>query len=361
MQIGNMGGIAVAIDLRLEESGGRLDRANILLLLDREADEFIARRADVDLMLVKPVDAGVLRRAAKQLLPPRVDRAMDDHELAARHRARGRASCSCAARAEGASKDDGDRESNDLILARLAEARPDDAVLSEESKDDPIRLERERVWIVDPLDGTREFGEAGRTDWAVHVALVVNGTPDACAVALPAQDDVVLATAPRPTLAPRARREDAAARVAHPAAEARGVPRRACSTPSSCRSVRPARRRWRSCRATPTCTRTRGGQYEWDSAAPVGVAAAAGLPLLAPRRIAARLQPARPVPARPAGVPPGAGRRRFWLRSATHPTARIAPFHTGCSAAWLARSVRDAEVPGSNPGTPTDLTPWHDY
>ena len=69
MQIGNMGGIAVALDLRLEESGGRLDRANILLLLDREADEFIARRADVDLMLVKPVDAGILRRAAKQLLP----------------------------------------------------------------------------------------------------------------------------------------------------------------------------------------------------------------------------------------------------------------------------------------------------
>ncbi len=69
MQIGNMGGVAVAIDLRLEESGGRLDRANILLLLDREADEFIARRADVDLMLVKPVDAGVLRRAAKQMLP----------------------------------------------------------------------------------------------------------------------------------------------------------------------------------------------------------------------------------------------------------------------------------------------------
>jgi CheY-like chemotaxis protein len=69
MQIGNMGGVAVAIDLRLEESGGRLDRASILLLLDREADEFIARRADVDLMLVKPVDAGILRRAAKQLLP----------------------------------------------------------------------------------------------------------------------------------------------------------------------------------------------------------------------------------------------------------------------------------------------------
>ncbi len=69
MQIGNMGGVAVALDLRLEESGGRLDRANILLLLDREADEFVARRADVDLMLVKPVDAGVLRHATRQLLP----------------------------------------------------------------------------------------------------------------------------------------------------------------------------------------------------------------------------------------------------------------------------------------------------
>jgi len=68
MQIGNMGGVAVALDLRLEESAGRLDRARILLLLDREADEFIGRRADVDMMLVKPVDAGVLRRAAKELL-----------------------------------------------------------------------------------------------------------------------------------------------------------------------------------------------------------------------------------------------------------------------------------------------------
>jgi DNA-binding response OmpR family regulator len=69
MQIGNMGGVAVALDLRLEESAGRLDRANIMLLLDREADEFLARRADVDQILLKPVDAGILRRAAKQLIP----------------------------------------------------------------------------------------------------------------------------------------------------------------------------------------------------------------------------------------------------------------------------------------------------
>jgi DNA-binding response OmpR family regulator len=69
MQIGNMGGYAVAIDLRLEESANRLDRATIILLLDREADEFMGRRADVDMMLVKPVDAGLLRRAARQLIP----------------------------------------------------------------------------------------------------------------------------------------------------------------------------------------------------------------------------------------------------------------------------------------------------
>lgn len=67
MQIGNMGGIACAIDLRLEESGGRLRRATILLLLDREADRFLASRADADGTLVKPLDAGTLRRAARRL------------------------------------------------------------------------------------------------------------------------------------------------------------------------------------------------------------------------------------------------------------------------------------------------------
>jgi CheY-like chemotaxis protein len=68
LQIGNMGGVAVAIDLRLEESGGRLPHVRVLLLLDRRDDAFIARRADVDLTLLKPVDAGVLRRAAAPLL-----------------------------------------------------------------------------------------------------------------------------------------------------------------------------------------------------------------------------------------------------------------------------------------------------
>ena len=72
-------------------------------------------------------------------------------------------------------KREGDRQAHELIMAALTAARPDDAVLSEEGKDDPARLAAERVWIVDPLDGTREYSEPPRADWAVHVALVVGG------------------------------------------------------------------------------------------------------------------------------------------------------------------------------------------
>jgi 3'(2'), 5'-bisphosphate nucleotidase len=199
---------------------------------------------------------------------------MNDHELAAQI-AREAGRLLVRRRAEGASKDDGDRESNDLILARLAGARPNDAVLSEESKDDPIRLERERVWIVDPLDGTREFGEPGRTDWAVHVALVVHGVPDACAVALPAQDDVVLATEPAPALAPatggrmrllvsRTRPPKLAEYLAE-VLDAELVPLGSAGAKTMA-----------VVQGLADVYAHSGGQYEWDSAAPVGVAAAAG-------------------------------------------------------------------------------------
>jgi 3'(2'), 5'-bisphosphate nucleotidase len=199
---------------------------------------------------------------------------MNDHELAA-HIAREAGQLLVRRRAEGASKDDGDRESNDLILARLAGARPDDAVLSEEAKDDPIRLERERVWIVDPLDGTREFGEPGRRDWAVHVALVVNGTPEACAVALPAQDDLVLATDPAPTLAPAsgAKMRLLVSRTRPPklaeylagVLDAELVPLGSAGAKTMA-----------VVQGLADVYAHSGGQYEWDSAAPVGVAAAAG-------------------------------------------------------------------------------------
>src|SRR5262252_5269304 len=90
----------------------------------------------------------------------------------------------------------GDRLSHEFLAAELAARRPGDAVLSEEGRDDLARLAAERVWIVDPLDGTREFGEPGRTDWAVHVALWEHGALTAGAVALPAQGQVLATTAP---------------------------------------------------------------------------------------------------------------------------------------------------------------------
>jgi 3'(2'), 5'-bisphosphate nucleotidase len=80
----------------------------------------------------------------------------------------------------------GDQVANAFILTGLALWRPDDAILSEESPDDPARLAASRVWIVDPLDGTREYSE-GREDWAVHVALAIDGAPRIGAVALPAR------------------------------------------------------------------------------------------------------------------------------------------------------------------------------
>ena len=90
----------------------------------------------------------------------------------------------------------GDRQSHVFLAAELARQRPGDAVLSEEGQDDPARLSARRVWIVDPLDGTREFGEPGRTDWAVHVALWADGELTARAVALPAQGRVLSTAEP---------------------------------------------------------------------------------------------------------------------------------------------------------------------
>ncbi len=91
----------------------------------------------------------------------------------------------------------GDRQSHEFLTRELADRRPGDVVLSEEGADNPARLSARRVWIVDPLDGTREFGEPGRTDWAVHVALWERSGPSgpgdlfAGAVALPAQGKVL--------------------------------------------------------------------------------------------------------------------------------------------------------------------------
>jgi 3'(2'), 5'-bisphosphate nucleotidase len=92
----------------------------------------------------------------------------------------------------------GDRLSHEFLTTALAGRRPDDVVLSEEGADNPGRRGARRVWIVDPLDGTREFGEPGRTDWAVHVALWEDGDLTAGAVALPAQGTVLSTLEPPP-------------------------------------------------------------------------------------------------------------------------------------------------------------------
>lgn len=121
---------------------------------------------------------------------------MTDAELA-REIAQEAGALLLAIQAEGADGARGDREANALILARLRAARPDDAILSEESADDLSRIDRRRVWIVDPLDGTREFAEA-RADWAVHVGLAIDGAPAAGAVALPPMGITFATDAPPP-------------------------------------------------------------------------------------------------------------------------------------------------------------------
>ena len=137
----------------------------------------------------------------------------DDHMLA-RDLAREAGQRLTGLRARGGDPDvlrkAGDRLSHEFLTAELAARRPGDVVLSEEGADNPARLAARRVWIVDPLDGTREFGEPGRTDWAVHVALWEDGDLAAGAVALPAQGTVLSTAEPpaTPATAGRGARPD---------------------------------------------------------------------------------------------------------------------------------------------------------
>jgi 3'(2'), 5'-bisphosphate nucleotidase len=172
-------------------------------------------------------------------------------------------------------KDAGDLAAHDLLMALLAEHRPSDAVLSEEGKDDKVRLERDRVWIIDPLDGTREFSEPPREDWAVHVALWADGDLVAGAVAQPglgytfstASPPVVPpSSAPRPRIAVSRSRPPAFVDGLVAALGGEVVPMGSAGAKviSVVRDV------------TDAYVHA-GGQYEWDSAAPVAVARASGL------------------------------------------------------------------------------------
>ncbi len=173
-------------------------------------------------------------------------------------------------------KDEGDRQAHELIMEKLRAVVPaDDAILSEEGADDLARLNAERVWIVDPLDGTREFSEPPRSDWAVHIALTIGGIPVAGAVALPALGETlstVPAPAPPPPMPERPRvvvsrtRPPAAAEILAEALGAELVQMGSAGAKSM--SV---------LRGESDVYAHSGGQYEWDSCAPAAVAAAAGM------------------------------------------------------------------------------------
>jgi 3'(2'), 5'-bisphosphate nucleotidase len=168
----------------------------------------------------------------------------------------------------------GDKRSHDYLMEALARERPDDAVLSEEGVDDPVRLSAQRVWIVDPLDGTREFSELGREDWAVHVALWQAGALVAGAVALPAQGVTLATPDPAPPPAHSGQPRIVVSRTRPPAValqvreQLNGTLVEMGSAGAKVAAV---------IQGLADVYVHAGGQYEWDSAAPVAVARAAGL------------------------------------------------------------------------------------
>lgn len=171
--------------------------------------------------------------------------------------------------------DAGDLASHRFLVQALAEARPDDAVLSEEGLEDPRRFASDRVWIVDPLDGTSEFGERGRHDWAVHVALWDRDRLSAGAVSIPVLE-MTFATDPPPVLPPSSRERPrlVTSRTRNPYVAvlvARALDVDAVRLGSA------------GAKAMAVVTGEAdiyvhdGGMYQWDSAAPAAVAQAAGL------------------------------------------------------------------------------------
>jgi len=170
-------------------------------------------------------------------------------------------------------KERGDRESHEFLARALSEHRPDDAVLSEEAPASVHRLIMPRVWIIDPLDGTREFSE-GRADWAVHVALWERGRLVAGALALPGLGQVLTAAAP-PTPWPEPERLRFAVSRSRASEDVVQVTRRlgAEVVPMGSAGFKTGA----VIRGEVEAYLHTGGQYEWDSAAPVAVARAAGL------------------------------------------------------------------------------------
>jgi 3'(2'), 5'-bisphosphate nucleotidase len=167
----------------------------------------------------------------------------------------------------------GDAMANQFLVHALRQQRPDDAVLSEEEKDNLDRLGSSRVWIVDPVDGTREYGEA-RADWAVHVAVTVDGVPTAGAVALPGLGVVLRSDQPIDVPpAPEVLRMVVSRSRPAPEAEAVAAALGAELVPMGSAGAKAMA----ILRGETDIYLHTGGQYEWDSCAPVAVALAHGL------------------------------------------------------------------------------------
>ena len=167
----------------------------------------------------------------------------------------------------------GDQTANQFLVHAIREARPDDGLLSEEMKCDGERLGKSRVWIVDPVDGTREYGEA-RQDWAVHVGLTIDGVATVGAVALPGAGMVLRSDQPQAVPAPGSPLRMLVSRT-RPAAEAVSVAERLGATLVPMGSA--GAKAMAVVRGEADIYLHSGGQFEWDSAAPVAVALAHGL------------------------------------------------------------------------------------
>lgn len=167
----------------------------------------------------------------------------------------------------------GDAEANAVLVKALRELRPDDGLLSEEEKDKPARLSKRRVWIVDPLDGTREYSE-GRDDWAVHVALALDGVAETGAVALPSLGLVLRSDRASTRPAPPERPRMVVSRT-RPAAEALAV---AAALDADLVPMGSAGAKAMAVvRGEAEIYLHSGGQHQWDNCAPVAVARAHGL------------------------------------------------------------------------------------
>jgi len=167
----------------------------------------------------------------------------------------------------------GDEQANAMLCREIRAARPGDALLSEEEKDNAARCRQSRVWIVDPLDGTREYGE-GRDDWAVHVALAVDGVATVGAVALPGLGITLTSGTPLP-LQPANQPLKMLVSRTRPAAEAVFVAERIGADLLAMGSA--GAKAMAVVRGEADIYLHTGGQYEWDNCAPVAVAQAAGL------------------------------------------------------------------------------------